>query len=168
IVDSALGLHRVPVTVLRDGPLGPGSVQRFVHVLDEPLTAERAEQLDSQLRAVAVLDVLINTADRKRTHLLVVDGLSVKAIDNALSFLPYPRQRTALISLGGSQLPPRLVRRVQDLAGDETRMTALRTRLRRLLSEAEVDAFAHRVAELAADPTYPILDAWDGRPFEWW
>ena len=168
IVDSALGLHRVPVTVLRDGPLGPGSVQRFVHVLDEPLTAERAEQLDSQLRAVAVLDVLINNADRKRTHLLVVDGPSVKAIDNALSFLPYPRQRTALISLGGSQLPPRLVRRVQDLAGDETRMTALLTKLRRLLSEAEVDAFAHRVAELAADPTYPILDAWDGRPFEWW
>lgn len=168
IVDSALGLHRVPVTVLRDGPLGPGSVQRFVHVLDEPLTAERAEQLDSQLRAVAVLDVLINNADRKRTHLLVVDGPSVKAIDNALSFLPYPRQRTALISLGGSPLPARLAKRVRDLAGDEARMTALRVRLRRLLSGAEVDAFGHRVAELAEDPTYPELDDWDGRPFEWW
>jgi len=168
IVDSALGLHRVPVTVLRDGPLGPGSVQRFVHVLVEPLTADRAKPLDSQLHAVAVLDVLINNADRKRTHLLVVDGPSVKAIDNALSFLPYPRQRTALISLGGSQLPARLVKRVQDLAGDVPRMAALLTRLRRLLSEVEVEAFAHRVAELAADPTYPILDAWDGRPFEWW
>jgi len=168
IVDSALGLHRVPVTVLRDGPLGPGSVQRFVHVLDEPLTAERADQLDSQLRAVAVLDVLINNADRKRTHLLVVDGPSVKAIDNALSFLPYPRQRTALISLGGSPLPARLAKRVRDLAGDAARMTALRLRLRRLLSEAEVDALSHRVAELAEDPTYPVLDDWDGRPFEWW
>ena len=112
--------------------------------------------------------MLINNADRKRTHLLVVDGPNVKAIDNALSFLPYPRQRTALISLGGSELPPRLAKRVQDLAGDETRMTALQTRLRRLLSEAEVDAFGHRVAELAADPIYPVLDAWDGRPFEWW
>jgi hypothetical protein len=168
IVDAALGLHRVPVTVLRDGPLGPGSVQRFVHVLGEPLTAERAEQLESQLRAVAVLDVLINNADRKRTHLLVVNGPSVKAIDNALSFLPYPRQRTALIALGGSPLPARLAKRVRDLAGDEIRMTALRSRLRRLLSEAEVDAFGHRVAELAADPTYPVLDDWDGRPFDWW
>ena len=168
IVDSALGLHRVPVTVLRDGPLGPGSVQRFVHVLDEPLTAERAEQVDAQLRAVAVLDVLINNADRKRTHLLVVDGPGVKAIDNALSFLPYPRQRTALLSLGGAPLPARLAKRVRDLAGDEARMIALRLRLRRLLSEAEVDAFSHRVAELAGDPTYPVLDDWDGRPFEWW
>ena len=168
IVDAALGLHRVPVTVLRDGPLGPGSVQRYVRVLGEPLTAERAEQLESQLRAVALLDVLINNADRKRTHLLVVNGPSVKAIDNALSFLPYPRQRTALISLGGSPVPARLAKRVRALAGDETRMTALRSRLRRLLSEAEVEAFGYRVAELAADPTYPVLDDWDGRPFEWW
>jgi len=168
VVDAALGLHRVPVTVLRDGPLGPGSVQRFVHVLDEPLTAERAARLESQLRAVAVLDVLINNADRKRSHLLVVDGPSVKAIDNALSFLPYPRQRTALISLGGTHLPPRLAKRVRDLAGDPTRMTSLRTRLGRLLGEAEVTAFSHRVTELAADPTYPVLDDWDGRPFEWW
>jgi hypothetical protein len=168
VVDAALGLHRVPVTVLRDGPLGPGSVQRFVHVLDEALTAERAGKLDSQLRAVAVLDVLINNADRKRSHLLVVDGPSVKAIDNALSFLPYPRQRTALLSLGGSPLPPRLAERVQDLARDDVRMSALRTRLGRLLNEAEVTAFASRVAELAEDPTYPVLDDWDGRPFEWW
>jgi uncharacterized repeat protein (TIGR03843 family) len=168
VVDTALGLHRVPVTVLRDGPLGPGSVQRFVHVLEEPLTAERAEQLESQLRAVALLDVLINNADRKRTHLLVIDGPSVKAIDNALSFLPYPRQRTALIALGGSPLPAKLARRVQDLAGDATRMAALLARLLRLLSQGEVDAFGHRVTELAADPIFPVLDAWDGRPFEWW
>jgi hypothetical protein len=168
IVDAALGLRRVPVTVLRDGPLGPGSVQRFVHVLEEGVTPGQGERLEAQLRAVALLDVLINNADRKRTHLLVVDGPNVQAIDNALSFLPYPRQRTALIALGGSELPPRLAKRLQDLAADATRMTALRTRLRRLLNEAEVEAFGHRVAELAADPTYPRLDDWEGRPFEWW
>ena len=168
IVDAALGLHRVPVTVLRDGPLGPGSVQRFVHVLDEQLTAERAARLESPLRSVAVLDVLINNADRKRTHLLVVGGPDVQAIDNALSFLPYPRQRTALIALGGSPLPAKLARRVQALAADEIRMEALRERLARLLSDSEVEAFVHRVAELAEDPIYPVLDDWDGRPFEWW
>jgi hypothetical protein len=168
LVDAALGLHRVPVTVLRDGPLGPGSVQRFVHVLEEGLTPAQAERLEAQLQAVALLDVLINNADRKRAHLLVVDGPNICAIDNALSFLPYPRQRTALIALGGSALSPRLAKRVQGLARDETRITALQTRLRRLLSEAEVEAFGHRVSELAADPTYPRLDAWDGRPFEWW
>ena len=94
---------------------------------------------------------------------------NVHAIDNALSFLHIPRQRTALITLGGSELPRRGWRNEsRDLAADETRMTALLTRLRRLLSEAEVDAFAHRVTELAADPIYPVLDDWDGRPFEWW
>jgi hypothetical protein len=92
----------------------------------------------------------------------------VQAIDNALSFLPYPRQRTALIALGGSPLPAKLARRLRDLAADNTRMDALRTRLTRLLSASEVDAFGHRVAELAEDPTFPVLDDWDGRPFEWW
>jgi hypothetical protein len=168
LVDAALGLHRVPVTVLRDGPLGPGSIQCFVHALEAGVTPGQAERLEGQLRAVAVLDVLINNADRKRAHLLVVDGPNVRAIDNALSFLAYPRQRTALLALGGSDLPPRLAKRVQKLAADETRMTALRTRLHRLLNKAEVDAFGHRVAELAADPTYPLLDDWEGRPFEWW
>ncbi len=168
VVDAALGLRTVPVTILRDGPLGPGSVQLFVHVLEERLSAKQADRVEGQLRAVAALDVLINNADRKRTHLLVTDGPRIRAIDNALSFLPYPRQRTALIALGGSALPAHLARRVQRLAGDAARMTELLTRLRRLLNEAEVDAFSHRVAELAADPTYPVLDAWDGRPFEWW
>ena len=42
------------------------------------------------------------------------------------------------------------------------------TRLGRLLNAAEVEVFGHRVAELAEDPTYPVLDDWDGRPFEWW
>ena len=168
LVDAALGLHRVPATVLRDGPLGPGSMQRFVHVLEEGLTAEQGQRLETQLRSVALLDALINNADRKRTHLLVVDGPNVHAIDNALSFLPYPRQRTALISLGGSEVP--------DEAGETGAGPCRRrdpddrapVRLRRLLSEAEVEAFAHRVTELAADPIYPVLDAWDGRPFEWW
>ncbi len=121
VVDSALGIHSVPVTVLRDGPLGPGSVQLFVHVAERKLTPEQADRLEGQLRAVAVLDVLINNADRKRTHLLVVDGPRVHAIDNALSFLPYPRQRTALISLGGTQLPSRMAKQRAGLAADATR-----------------------------------------------
>ena len=36
-----------------------------------------------------------------------------------------------------------------------------------LLSDLELEAFVARVTQLAADPTYPILDQWDGRPFEW-
>ena len=122
----------------------------------------------AQVREIAMLDALINNADRKRAHLMLGADMRMRAIDNALTFLPYPRQRTALIELGGSRLPRRTRRRLHALAADAEAMTALRTRLLRLLSVREVDAFVCRVEELDADPTYPVLDDWDGRPFEWW
>lgn len=168
LVDAALDLGRVPPTVLRDGPLGPGSLQLYVHPVTRGHHEDDVDPLETQLREVAALDVLVNNADRKRAHLLVTNGPRVRAIDNALTFLPYPRQRTALIALGGSALPEDTAQRVRTLGGDEKRLDALRGRLERLLSPAEVEAFAQRVRELADDPVYPELDDWDGRPFEWW
>ena len=168
LVDAALGFGHVPPTVLRDGPLGPGSIQLFVHPVTSGPAEADAPSLERQLRQVAALDVLVNNADRKRAHLLVTAGPRVRAIDNALTFLPYPRQRTALIDLGGTRLPAAVAAAVRALAADEVRLAALRARLTRLLAPQEVEAFGHRVAELAADPVFPRLDDWDGRPFEWW
>jgi len=168
LVDAALDLGHVPPTVLRDGPAGPGSLQLFVHAAKQRPAAEEVVSLEQQLRDVAALDALVNNADRKRSHLMITGGGWIRAIDNALTFLPYPRQRTALIALGGDALPHETAARVRALANESDRLDALQLRLSRLLSSTEVDAFAYRVMELAADPTYPKLDEWDGRPFEWW
>ena len=167
LVDAALGTDHVPPTVMRDGPLGPGSVQLYVHPVAATSDGDDADDVELQLREVAALDVLTNNADRKRAHLLVTEGPRIRAIDNALTFLPYPRQRTALISLGGTPLPLRTRRRLNRLARPG-KLDQLVIRLRRMLADREVDAFAARVKELAADPVYPALDDWDGRPFEWW
>jgi hypothetical protein len=167
LVAAALGSRLVPPTTLREGPLGPGSVQLFVDSIDRELTDAEDEALDPLLRDMATLDVLINNADRKQAHLLVTPDASLRGIDHGLTFLPYPRQRTVLIDLGGSPLPADVAARVSALASD-TALAALRARLGRLLGAAEVDALAARVTELAADPVLPLLDPWDGRPFEWW
>lgn len=167
LVAAALGSRLVPPTTLREGPLGPGSVQLFVDVIDRELTDAEDEALDPLLREMAALDVLVNNADRKQAHLLATPDASLRGIDHGLTFLPYPRQRTVLIDLGGTPLPAELAARVGALASDAS-LPALRERLARLLGAAEVDAFAARATELAADPIYPVLDAWDGRPFEWW
>jgi hypothetical protein len=168
LVDAALDLGHVPPTALRDGPVGPGSMQLFIHAAESNPSATQAEALEAQLKDVAMLDVLVNNADRKRSHLMVTADMRIAAIDNALTFLPYPRQRTALISLGGTTLPQSTADRLRALNAETTRMTAMRQRLSRLLSAREVEAFEGRVRELAEDPTYPTLDDWDGRPFEWW
>ena len=166
-VDAALGFGLVPPTVLRDGPAGPGSLQLFVEAAERrPLKKER-EALEEKLPLVATLDALINNADRKSAHLLVSREMRVWGIDNGLSFLPYPRQRTVLLRLGGSPLPDEAAAAVVALQNDRRRLTKLRRQLLQLLSGEEVEAFVHRLAELAATPVYPVLDPWDGRPFEW-
>jgi hypothetical protein len=167
VVSAALDDGVVPPTTLRDGPHGPGSMQLFVH---GPLegTNPIPEALEEQLRSLAALDVLINNADRKRAHLLLGDDGRIRGIDNALSFLPYPRQRTVLIELGGEPLPTLVAGRVRELASDGVRRATLRTELGCLLDRDEVAAFDERLDLLAAAPVYPVLDPWDGRPFEWW
>ena len=167
VVSAALDDGIVPPTTLRDGPHGPGSVQLFVHGAADDASVQRSV-LEEQLRSLAALDVLINNADRKRAHLLLGDDGRLHGIDNALSFLPYPRQRTALIELGGEPLPDSVAARVRTLSADGQRRAALRDHLGRLLDGAEVAAFDQRLDQLALAAVYPILDPWDGRPFEWW
>jgi len=167
LLSAAAGMAVVPPTALRDGPHGPGSVQLYVHSGEEELPESAAAGLEDQLRRVAVFDILANNADRKRAHLLLDGEGHLWGIDNALTFLPYPRQRTVLLELGGSDLDPDdalLVRRLRDSSA----RAALREGLRKLLSAAEVEAFDGRLQELADHPWYPRLDDWDGRPFEWW
>ena len=167
VVSAALDDGVVPPTTLRDGPHGPGSVQLFVHSPDGGAPGPTAA-LEEQLRSLAALDVLINNADRKRAHLLLGDDGRIRGIDNALSFLAYPRQRTVLIELGGQPLPDPVATRVRRLARDDNRRALLRIELARLLERGEVEAFDGRLDLLAETPVYPVLDPWDGRPFEWW
>jgi hypothetical protein len=167
VVSAALDDGMVPPTTLRDGPHGAGSVQLFVHGAVEGATTQR-DALEEQLRSLAALDVLINNADRKRAHLLLGDDGRVHGIDNALSFLPYPRQRTVLIELGGEPLPDPVAARVRALAADSERRAVLREHLGRLLEGAEVRAFDERLDLLAGAAVFPVLDPWEGRPFEWW
>lgn len=168
LVDAALGMGLVPPTIVRDGPLGEGSLQLFVDVADRVLTDDEELALEPRLHDIAALDVLVNNADRKQAHLLFTASGTLRGIDHGLTFLTYPRQRTVLIELGGTPLPETTAAAVTALAGDAQRRTALLDALARLLAPPEVDAFDHRLSELAADPVYPILDPWDGRPFEWW
>ncbi|HVF14750.1 MAG TPA: phosphatidylinositol kinase, partial [Acidimicrobiales bacterium] len=67
LVSEALGWGLVPETVLREGPLGVGSLQRFVsaNFAEHYFTLlERPEHHDA-LRAIGLFDLLVNNGDRK-------------------------------------------------------------------------------------------------------
>ena len=112
-MSEALGLHVVPPTVWRTkGPVGPGMCQVWIdqvtemqlvtvlpggedltnwhHVFDGSDEYGGVVSLvharDATLQKVALLDAVINNADRKGGHLLVDEKQRVWAIDHGVSF----------------------------------------------------------------------------------
>lgn len=169
LLDQALGLQHIPPTVVRDdGPFGTGCLQLFVHRLQKKLPEGEYGDLETQLRELAAFDVISNNADRKQAHMLIDESFHLYGIDNALTFLPYPRQRTVLLELGGSEFPKTAQDAVQRLAQDRVALNRLRAGCEELLSREEISATVDRIQALAAAPQYPELDPLDGRPFEWW
>ncbi|MGH7640168.1 MAG: SCO1664 family protein [Candidatus Dormibacteria bacterium] len=167
LVDRALGWCFTPVTVLRaEGPFGVGSIQEFIEEPAEGLALDGAA-IESHLRGLAALDVLVNNADRKRSHLLVDPEGHLRGIDHGVTFHTEFKLRTALIELGGTRVPEVWLRAVSGLLQQPPRLRSLRRDLQQLLRPAEVRAFEARAEALVESGTYPELHGFYGRPFEW-
>lgn len=183
VVDAYLGFGLVPTTVLRaDGPRGPGMVQCFVHRDDsagDPVRlvaggqtgagtvmiakgrlASGAEvdlvhDLSAELRQMALLDVLINNADRKGGHVLrgrlgadPSAQTSTWGIDHGTCFHVEDKLRTVLWGWTG-----------QSLTDEERRVVgrarAAAAELTRLLTPAELQAYKDRIDNLLERGTFP-------------
>ena len=106
-LSEALGWALVPPTVLRDGPLGDGSLQLFVQADFEQhyLTLLEREEHRAQLQQICVFDLLANNADRKSGHCLLGPDGRIYAIDNGLTFHVEPKLRTVIWDFGGEPIP---------------------------------------------------------------
>ncbi|MEU3789767.1 SCO1664 family protein [Streptomyces fructofermentans] len=179
-VSEATGWGLVPPTVLRDGPYGEGMCQLWVESVsagadllalvdaEEPGEGWRAVGLaevgegrtallvhadDERLRRLAVLDAVINNADRKGGHLLPAAEGRLYGIDHGVTFNAENKLRTLLWGWAGEELTPEAVDVLKGLgqALDGT----LGTRLAQLVTEEEVAATRARVAGLLASGRHP-------------
>jgi uncharacterized repeat protein (TIGR03843 family) len=151
-LSEALGWGLVPETVVReDGPLGPGSLQRFVAAdfSQHYFTLLERPELHGVLRTVCAFDLVANNADRKGGHCLLGEDGRVWAIDNGLCFLAEPSLRTVIWDFAGEPVPEPLVADVARLGA------APQTGLEDLLDPDEVDALRRRAAAVVARPTFP-------------
>jgi hypothetical protein len=155
-LSEASGWQVVPPTVLRDGPFGQGMVQLWMEIDEEFDVAAAINDDVPSLRRIALLDVVMNNADRKGGHLLPLPGGRILGIDNGLCFSVEPKLRTVLWRWRGQPLEPdetaMLQRLHRDLAGE------LGRGLRELLTTAEVRATQRRVERLLSDPRFPLPD----------
>ncbi|MCF8610615.1 SCO1664 family protein [Gordonia sp. HY285] len=191
LISDALGWDLVPETVLRDdGPadadLGPGMVQRWIHVPDEPsgpdpvdlapldeiaddqMPVLHAYDEDGRLVALvhadrpdllrlAVFDVVINNADRKGGHILVDGDGHLYGIDHGICLHAENKLRTVLWGWAGRPLP---AESSDDLCRLAKRLAdpddVLTVRLRGLITDEEIAAVRRRARVLGDDGVLPM------------
>ena len=163
VVAHALGWPRVPPTVLRDGPEGIGSFQRFVEFDPSEHYFTLREGREDVFREIALFDAIVNNADRKGGHTLLAKDGGIFVIDHGVCFSAVPKLRTVIWDFAGEPIPPELsadLQRVLPTIGGD-----LRPELSELLRPGEVDAIADRMRGLLADGSFPEPDS--ERAYPW-
>jgi uncharacterized repeat protein (TIGR03843 family) len=166
VAADALGWPNVPPTVLREGPMGAGSLQLFVrfdaaeHYFT--LAAERADDF----RRIALFDLVVNNADRKAGHCILGEDGTIWVIDHGVCFSDEPKLRTVIWDFVDEPIPSELR---DDLAGLRTKLAAgspTRRALDGLLAPPEVEATADRLDRLLAGGRFPEPEP-GVRPIPW-
>jgi hypothetical protein len=165
VVARALGWPDVPATLLRDGPHGVGSVQRFVRFDPEEHYFTLAGRFPDEFGRIAVFDLVVNNADRKAGHCLLGEDGRIHVVDHGVCFSSEPKLRTVIWDLAGDPIPDPLREDLRRLENG-VRTGALRDELAELLDEEELDALAERAESTAAFARLPDPDP-DRRPFPW-
>ena len=158
----AMGFDFVPITVLRDGPLGEGSVQLLIDADFEQhyfTLFESQPELHDQFRDIAVFDIVANNTDRKSGHVLIDADKHVWGIDHGLCFAADFKLRTVIWEFGGEALPEPLLDAVRKVADTVPLEVAS------LLDSDEVEALTHRAAWLLEHRQFPVDDS--GRRYPW-
>jgi hypothetical protein len=156
---KALGWEFIPLTVIRDGPHGIGSVQLFVETEGPPHRPPLTDAHRPELARIALFDLIANNADRKAGHCLVGADGQVWGIDHGLTFHTDPKLRTVLWEFYQGEIADELLADLRGLLESSARRGALSSELEELLTRAEVKGFfsrAERVTE--AGGRYPSID----------
>jgi uncharacterized repeat protein (TIGR03843 family) len=162
VVSEALRWGLVPETVVRDdGPFGPGSFQRFVpaHFEEHYFTMLERPELHDSLKAICLLDLVVNNGDRKSGHCLHGEDGRVWAIDHGLCMHEEPKLRTVIWDFAGQPLPPERLDAVARLAVDPP------PGLAELMDRAEMEALVARAAAAVRRPVFPVVSS--GRAYPW-
>ncbi|MGV9286967.1 SCO1664 family protein [Streptomyces sp. NPDC003719] len=180
-VSEATGWGLVPPTVLRDGPYGEGMVQLWIDAVpesellalvdaEEPgpgwkavafaevgegRTALLVHADDERLRRLAVLDAVVNNADRKGGHLLPAAGERLYGIDHGVTFHAENKLRTLLWGWAGDPLTAEALAALGALREALGDGRPLAVRLGELITSAELDATRARVDALLESGKHP-------------
>lgn len=154
LVAEALGWHFIPTTVIRDGPHGIGTVQEYVEPDKNAHYFTFREEHGSELRRIALFDIVTNNADRKAGHCLrsLADG-RIWGIDHGLTFNVQPKLRTVIWDFQDEPIEPELLDDLRRVGEDEQLLSTLS----HYLDSYEVRAFSMRIQAVLESGVFPRL-----------
>ena len=163
-VSESLGWGIVPTTLIREGPYGVGTMQRFIYAQQGMHYFNLLAQHKDEMARIAVFDCLVNNTDRKGGHCLADAEGRIWAIDHGLTFSAPHKVRSVMWDLAGEPVPADLRAQVQALAQSRP----LRDVLTEHLTKPEADAFYRRIDLIGASAVIPIQALCDRqRPMPW-
>ena len=161
-LSEAMGLDLVPPTIIRDGPLGEGSLQWFVeadHQQHYFTVYEARPELHDALRPFALFDIIANNTDRKSGHVLIDGDDHLWGIDHGLCFAAEFKLRTVVWEFGGEPVPGELLTLAAQVADRVPLDVAA------LLNDEEVEALRERAEWVVQQGEFPVDTS--GRRYPW-
>ena len=157
LLSQILGWDFIPLTVIRDGPYGVGSLQLFVeHDPSINYFAIRESDPDA-LRVMACFDLVTNNTDRKASHCIQGPDGKIWGIDHGLTFHSVVKIRTVIWDCGGEPIPDHLLKSLSALLKELESPSGAVQELANLLDPEEVAALVQRITWLLELREYPGL-----------
>jgi len=161
LLSEVLGWNFIPLTIIREGPYGIGSVQQFVE--HDPRQnyytliqdGSNSEGRSNELRAIACFDLVANSTDRKANHLIVGADDKLWSIDHGLTFHADTKIRTVIWDFAGEPIPEHLLAALTDLAAQLENPHGQLQELLEQLRPEEVVALRDRVHWVLDGKVYP-------------
>ena len=147
----------VPLTIIREGPHGVGSLQLFVeHDPHIDYFTIRESDPDA-LRMMACFDLVANNTDRKPSHCIQGPDGKIWGIDHGLTFHSVVKIRTVIWDFGGEPIPDPLLQSLSDIQAKLASPRGMARELVGLLDKQEVAALEQRIAWVLEMREYPDL-----------
>ncbi len=157
LLSQILGWDFVPLTIMRDGPYGVGSLQLYIDHDPRVNYFSLRETNGDRLALMACFDLVANNADRKASHCIEDSDGKIWGIDHGLTFHSVIKVRTVIWDCAGAAIANHLqtdmANLLEKLGNPDGRVQELMS----LLALEEVAALVQRITWLLEMKEYPGL-----------
>lgn len=166
LVSQVLSWPRIPLTVLREGPHGPGSVQLFIDAEYEAhyFNMRHMPSFIEDFKRMALFDYIVNNADRKGGHCLKGKDGKLWAIDHGLTFHTDFKLRTVIWEFCEEKIPAPLLKDLHRLQAMLETYEFLQT-LGVYINRQEIQALKSRLKALLLSGCFPEMHTGRNVPF---